>query len=96
MKQKDLYVPFFFVSGRNHFVHALDKDVSLWTNQGAEKNYKVCHRFMNHSTKYTRVEIATRSCDCHLVVRQATETICEGGCTGVQPVIIGLNSPKPS
>jgi hypothetical protein len=88
---KSPYTPLFLIGWRNHFIYTLDKNIPLGTNEGAEKDYKVCHRFMHCSTKNTRVQIAARSGNGHLEVGQTPETVCEGGCPGVEPVVIRLD-----
>jgi hypothetical protein len=66
----------------------------LGTNEGAEKDYKIRHGLMHSPAKDTRVQIATRSANGHLVIGQTPESIRDGGCTGVQPVVIRLYNPK--
>ena len=61
-------LPFFLVRGRHHLVDAGDENVAFGIDELAHKSDEIGHGFMNHTAKYARMEIPSRSGNDDLVV----------------------------
>ncbi len=85
-------MPFFLIRGRHHIFDTGNEDVALRINELAHEDDEICHGLVHHAAINTRVEILGWTCDGNLVVRDASESICQCRGPRVEPVVVRLKA----
>jgi hypothetical protein len=67
-KSKVWDLPFLLVRGRHHLVDAGDENIAFRIDELAHESDEIGHGLINHTAKYARMEISSRTGNDNLVV----------------------------
>ena len=74
--------------GRDHFHNAWDLNLAVRVDEAAEDADQVRHGLLGRAAEYAAVEVLAWTADGDAVVVAATETVCETGFFGAEPIVI--------